>query len=233
MAETTGDRSAETTIVHLVRHGEVHNPEGVLYGRRDGYHLSDLGREMAERIGKALGDRDIVHLRTSPLERAQETAAPLAKTRGLTPVIDPRVIESANVFEGKRFGHGDNALRKPSTWIHLWNPVKPSWGEPYKEVVARMMSAVHDARVAATGHEAVVVSHQLPIWITRLHVEKRSFVHDPRRRQCTLCSLTSFHFVGDRITQVSYSEPAGDLIPSKDRKAPFSAGDAPEENKPV
>ena len=95
-----------------------------------------------------------------------------------------------------------------------------------------MMSAVHDARLAAAGHEAVIVSHQLPIWTTRLHVEKRSFLHDPRRRQCTLCSLTSLHFVGDRITQVSYSEPAGDLIPVKAKKDPFSAGGAPEEKQP-
>jgi len=232
VAETTGDQSAETTIVHLVRHGEVHNPEGVLYGRRDGYHLSDLGRAMAERIGHALGDRDIVHLRTSPLERAQETAAPLAKARGLSPVIDPRVIESANVFEGKRFGHGDNALRKPSTWIHLWNPVKPSWGEPYKEVVARMLAAVYDARDAARGHEAAIVSHQLPIWITRLALEKRSFLHDPRRRQCTLCSITSLQFLGDRLATLSYSEPAGDLIPVRDKGAPFSAGNAPEARRP-
>jgi hypothetical protein len=91
---------------------------------------------------------------------------------------------------------------------------------------------VHDARIAAAGHEAVVVSHQLPIWTTRLAAEKRSFLHDPRRRQCTLCSLTSFHFVGDRLTQVSYSEPAGDLIPRKDKSAPFSAGGAPEEKQP-
>src|SRR4051794_23236594 len=130
---------ADHTTVHLLRHGEVHNPEGVLYGRRDGYHLSDLGRQMAERVAEVIGDRDIVHLRSSPLERAQETAAPLAKARGLTPLLDPRVIESGNVFEGKRFGHGDNALRKPSAWIHLWNPIKPSWGEPYKEVVGRML----------------------------------------------------------------------------------------------
>jgi broad specificity phosphatase PhoE len=222
----------EDTIVHLLRHGEVHNPEGVLYGRRDGYHLSDLGQEMAKRVAKALGDRDITHLRTSPLERAQETAAPLAALRRLTPVIDPRVIESSNVFEGKRFGVGDGALRRPSTWVHLWNPWKPSWGEPYKEVVARMMAAVYDARGAAAGHEAVVVSHQLPIWITRLACEKRSFLHDPRRRQCTLCSVTSLHFSGEDLTRVSYSEPAGDLIPVRDKKAPFSAGDAPEAKRP-
>jgi broad specificity phosphatase PhoE len=220
------------TVVHLLRHGEVHNPEGVLYGRSDGYHLSELGQKMADRVAEALADRDITHIWSSPLERAQETAAPTAATHDLEVVTDARVVESTNVFEGTRFG-ADNVLWKPSTWRHLWNPWKPSWGEPYKQVVARMMSAVHDARVTAAGHEAVIVSHQLPIWITRLHVEHRSFVHDPRRRQCTLCSLTSFHFVGDKITQVSYSEPAGDLIPAKDRKAPFSAGGAPEENKPV
>jgi broad specificity phosphatase PhoE len=220
------------TIVHLLRHGEVHNPEGVLYGRRDGYHLSELGRQMAEKVADSIKDRDIVHLRSSPLERAQETAAPLALARGLEIVTDERVIESTNVFEGERFASGSGVWRKPSTWRHLWNPFRPSWGEPYKDIVVRMMSAVQDARLAAAGHEAVVVSHQLPIWTTRLAAEKRSFLHDPRRRQCTLCSLTSFHFVGDRLTQVSYSEPAGDLIPAGDKQAPFSAGNAPEENKP-
>jgi broad specificity phosphatase PhoE len=188
---------------------------------------------MAERVAAALADRDITHVRSSPLERAQETAAPVATAHGLEIVTDERVIESTNVFEGKRFGSGNNALLKPASWRHLWNPLKPSWGEPYKDVVARMMAAVHDARVEAQGHEAVIVSHQLPIWTTRLYVEKRSFLHDPRRRQCTLCSVTSFHFVGEAIAQVSYSEPAGDLIPAKDRKSPFSAGNAPEENKPV
>ncbi|HEX3295258.1 MAG TPA: histidine phosphatase family protein [Nocardioides sp.] len=226
------DPTQDQTTVHLIRHGEVHNPEGVLYGRRDGYHLSDLGREMAQRIAGALGDRDIVELRTSPLERAQETAAPLAAALALTPVIDPRVIESGNVFEGKRFGHGDNALRKPSTWIHLRNPFRPSWGEPYKEVVARMVAAIHDARDAARGHEAAIVSHQLPIWITRLSLERRSFLHDPRKRQCTLCSVTSLQFTGDELATISYSEPAGDLIPVRDKKAPFSAGNAPEARKP-
>src|SRR6476469_8899950 len=176
---------AATTVVHLLRHGEVHNPEGVLYGRRDGYHLSELGREMAQRVAGTIAERDIVHLRTSPLERAQETAAPLAAARGLTPVVDPRVL-----------------------------------------------AAVYDARDASRGHEAVIVSHQLPIWITRLAIEKRSFLHDPRKRQCTLCSLTSLRFEGDELRTISYSEPAGDLIPVRDRKAPFSAGDAPEAHRP-
>ena len=222
-----------TTLVHLLRHGEVHNPDGVLYGRRPGYHLSDLGLRMAERVAEVIGDRDITHIVSSPLERAQETAAPLAAARGLKPELDVRVIESSNKFEGMRFSKGYNDLKDPRTWRHLWNPFKPSWGEPYTEVAARMLAAAQDARDAARGHEAVIVSHQLPIWTTRLTAENRSYLHDPRKRQCTLCSLTTLHFdADDKLTRVSYSEPAGDLIPVGDRSAPFSAGGAPEEKKP-
>ena len=225
--------SNHNTVVHLLRHGEVHNPEGVLYGRRNGYHLSELGHQMAARIGEALGGRDIVHLRTSPLERAQETAAPLAAARGLTPTLEPRVIESSNKFEGINFGGGAKTfLKNPALLRHLYNPLKPSWGEPYDEIAGRMMAAVHDARESAAGHEAVVVSHQLPIWTTRLFLEKRSYLHHPKTRQCTLCSLTSVVFDDDRVTQVRYSEPAGDLIPVADRSAPFSAGGAPREDRP-
>ncbi|QBR92523.1 histidine phosphatase family protein [Nocardioides euryhalodurans] len=223
---------SEQTIVHLMRHGEVHNPDGVLYGRMGGFHLSDLGRQMAHKVAETVGDRDITHLVASPLERARETALPLAEARGLEITVDERVIESTNVFEGEGFGAGARPLRRPSAWRHLWNPFKPSWGEPYVDVVERMMAAVHDARDAARGHEAVVVSHQLPIWITRLHAEQRSFLHNPRSRQCTLCSLTSLHFEDDRLHKVTYSEPAGDLIPTRDKKAPFSAGGAAEEQRP-
>lgn len=220
------------TVVHLLRHGEVHNPTGVLYGRMAGYHLSDLGQEMAQRVADTVADRDITLVISSPLERAQETAAPVAKALGVDIVTDSRVIEATNVFEGRSFGVGDGVLKKPAAWRHLWNPLRPSWGEPYKQLVTRMLAAAYDARDAAVGHEALIVSHQLPIWTTRLHMEKRSFLHDPRRRQCTLCSLTSLTFDDDILSTVSYSEPAADLIPVKDRGAPFSAGGAPAKDKP-
>ena len=204
----------DITVVHVVRHGEVHNPDGVLYGRRAGYHLSELGRQMADRVAEHLADRDITHVVASPLGRAQETAQPVAKSHGLDLATDERLIEAANVFEGKTFGVGDGALRKPGNWKHLTNPFKPSWGEPYLEQVVRMMGALDAAKDAARGHEAVCVSHQLPIWIVRSFVEKRKLWHDPRRRQCTLASLTSFTYRGDRIVSVGYSEPARDLVPA-------------------
>jgi broad specificity phosphatase PhoE len=212
------------TIVHLLRHGEVHNPQGILYGRSTGFHLSARGRKMADRVAERIGDRDITHLVSSPLERAQETAAPLAAARGLTVQLDERVIESGNIFEGKPFDLSESILRQPQVWRALWNPFRPSWGEPYKEVVGRMWPAVLDARAAAEGHEAVIVSHQLPIWITRLRAEGKSYLHDPRKRKCTLASLTSFTFDGSHLVNVGYSEPAGDLIPVADRGAAFSSG---------
>jgi broad specificity phosphatase PhoE len=229
------DGAADRTVttVHLLRHGEVHNPDGVLYGRMDGYHLSDRGQQMAQRVAEALADRDVTYVVASPLERAQETARPVAKSHGIVVGTDPRVVESTNVFQGKRFGMGDHVLWKPAAWRHLWNPWRPSWGEPYVEVVARMKAAVADARDTAYGHEAVVVSHQLPIWITRLHAENRSFVHLPTKRQCTLCSLTSLTFEGNRLTTVRYSEPAADLIPVKDRNATFSSGGAADLEQPT
>ena len=217
----SSDHQSQTpdTVVHLLRHGEVHNPEGVLYGRRDGYHLSALGLRMADQVAAALTDRDITHVRSSPLERAQETAAPMAAAHGLEIVTDERVIESTNIFEGKRFANGNNVLLKPSAWRYLWNPLKPSWGEPYKEVVARVLSSVHDARVAATGHEAVIVSHQLPVWTVRSKLEGRHLWHDPRRRQCTLASLTSLTFLGDELESITYSEPAAALLPGASKLA--------------
>ncbi|MFI5758269.1 histidine phosphatase family protein [Streptomyces sp. NPDC051569] len=206
--------SSETTVVHVMRHGEVHNPDGVLYGRRAGYHLSELGRQMADRVAEHLEGRDITHVVASPLERAQETASPIAKILGLSLDTDDRLIEAANVFEGKTFGVGDGALRRPENWKYLTNPFRPSWGEPYIDQVVRMMGALNTARDAARGHEAVCVSHQLPIWIVRSFVERRRLWHDPRRRQCTLASLTSFTYQGDKIVSVSYTEPARDLVPA-------------------
>lgn len=203
-----GQAEPVRTLVHLVRHGEVHNPDGVLYGRRPGYHLSELGRQMADRVAEHLAGRDITHVAASSLERAQETASPVAEAHGLAVATDDRLIEAANVFEGKTFGVGDGALRRPENWRHLTNPFRPSWGEPYIEQVVRMMGALQTARAAAGGHEAVCVSHQLPIWIVRSFVERRRLWHDPRRRQCTLASLTTFTFEDDRIVSVGYAEPA-------------------------
>ena len=211
------------TVVHLMRHGEVHNPQGVLYGRLPDFHLSELGRKMAERGAEFFAERDVVHVAASPLERAQETAAPIAARHDLEVATDGRLIEASNFFEGKRFSVGDGVLKRPAVWPKLYNPFRPSWGEPYKEQVARVRAALETARDNAVGHEAVCVSHQLPIWVSRLAAEHHPLWHDPRKRQCSLASVTSFVYVGTQLVGVEYHEPSKDLLPVKATKK-FVAG---------
>ncbi len=198
----------QTTIVHLLRHGEVYNPQGIIYGRIPGYHLSEDGQIMAKAAADFLAERDVVSVFSSPLERAQETAMPVAERFGLGIVTDDRLIEPWNHFEGTTFGVGDGSLRHPEHWRYMINPFRPSWGEPYREVTARMLAAIATAREAGRGHEVVCVSHQLPIWVTRRLVEGRRLWHNPKRRQCALASVTTFTYSGDLITGVSYAEPA-------------------------
>jgi len=201
------------TTLHLLRHGEVHNPTGVLYGRLPGYALSERGHLMAERIASHVADRDITVVVASPLQRALETAVPIAAALGLEITTDARLLEAENKFEGLTFGVGDGSLRHPRLWPLLRNPFRPSWGEPYREQVDRVLLAVAAAREQARGHEALLVSHQLPIWVTRRALSGHRLWHDPRRRECSLASLTSLLFDDERLVGIHYSEPAADLLP--------------------
>ena len=208
--------SAMSTTVHVARHGEVENPEKILYGRQPGWRLSTRGQQMAETLGEWSKSINLGALHVSPLQRAQETAAPIARAHGIEITTDERLLEAANVFEGKSFELGSGVLKHPSSWRHLYNPWKPSWGEPYEEQINRMLAAIFAARKAANGKDAIVVSHQLPIWILRSAIEGRSLLHDPRKRICTLASVTSVHFDDEGvISGLSYSEPAGHLLPEK------------------
>lgn len=202
------------TVVHLLRHGEVYNPGRVLYGRMPGFSLSEQGNRQAVTVAETLSDHDVAHVVASPLERAQETAAPVAAAHQLEVARDERLIEAANDFEGLQVGVGDGALGRPRHWPKLRNPLRPSWGEPYRQIAQRMLGAVQGARVMAAGREAVCVSHQLPIWTLRQFVEGKRLWHDPRRRQCSLGSLTSLVFEGEQLVTIVYSEPSGGTDPT-------------------
>jgi broad specificity phosphatase PhoE len=201
------------TIVHLLRHGEVHNPDKILYGRLPGFGLSEKGHEMARIVAKTLSDdgRDIAGIVASPLQRAIETATPTAEAFGLEIATDTRLIESDNVFEGTTIGARPIGLLNPRWWPKLWNPIRPSWGEPFAEQAERVLAAAADARKEFEGREALLVSHQLPIWVARLSLEGKWLAHSPLRRQCATASLTSLHYDGTRVTRIEYTEPAAAL----------------------
>lgn len=204
-----------TVTVHLLRHGEVHNPARVLYGRLPGFKLSDLGERQADLAAAYLARRPIRYLVSSPLQRALQTAQPLAAALDLDVETDDRLIEAANHLEGKPVAGGKGLLRDPSLFKYYRNPFRPSWGEPYVEVAQRVLAAARAARDAAAAlgpdAEAVCVSHQLPIVAARRLVEGKRLFHDPRRRQCALASVTSFTFDGDAVVRVEYAEPAASL----------------------
>ena len=200
------------TLIHLVRHGEVYNPEGILYGRLPGFHLSERGQRMAAAAAGELAGHPITALYASPLQRAQESAAPWSARFGLDIITDDRLIEPSNRFEGEKFEFGPAVLTKPRVWRWLINPWKPSWGEPYVSVIDRMMSAIGDAWDAADGGEVVMVSHQMPIVMVQRFVAGAKPFHDPRQRRCHLSSITTLQKNGDSFVEVGYQDPAAELL---------------------
>lgn len=206
-----------STTVHLLRHGRVHNPGNILYGRLPGYRLAKSGREMADGVARFLGDADIAYLAASSLQRAQETAAPLAELTGLPVHTDDRIIEAANDFEGVAVGM--HTFRSPGSWFKLRDPLRPSWGEPYLQIAHRMLAAVYTAVQQADGRAGVLVSHQLPIVTVRRYLEGRRLWHDPRRRQCSVASLTSLTFADGVFTGLTYSEPVAHIAAVDDPDA--------------
>ena len=193
------------TLVHLIRHGKVFNPDNIRYGCAPGFHLSDLGREQARACGKFLATQaPLAALVSSPLERATETAAIVAAELAITDVpTDDRLIEAANRFDGlHRY-----AFLHPWRWPRLWNPFAPSWGESFKQITARMRSAIEERRVA--GAAIALVSHQAPIWIARQSYEAPGRVPWLGRKgvRCTQASVTTLRFDGDRYLGHTYWAP--------------------------
>lgn len=200
-----------TTIVHLVRHGEVHNPEKILYGRMPGYHLSSRGHSQAARTAQSFAGHDVVSLTASPLTRAQETARPFAEVLDLPVHTDDDIVEAGNRFEGLRTKGWRSQLWHPVRWPLMVNPTLPSWGEHYDDILARMMDAIERARLNAEGHEAILVSHQLPIVTVQRYARGWSLAHNPANRRCDLASVSSLIFRDDQIADFVYSTPARDI----------------------
>ncbi|MCS0499739.1 histidine phosphatase family protein [Protaetiibacter mangrovi] len=196
-------------LVHLVRHGEVFNPDRVLYGRLPGFGLSELGHRMAAMAAVSFADRPVTALVASPLQRTRESAAPWAARFGLEPRIDERLIEPANRFEGTNVRRG---LRDPRNWPYLVGPWRPTWGEAFTSIRTRMMAAVAQAYAETDGGDAVLVTHQLPIWMVARTVARKPLAHDPRTRRCALSSITTLAWRDGAFVEVDYQEPAAELL---------------------
>jgi broad specificity phosphatase PhoE len=203
------------SLLHLVRHGEVHNPGGVLYERIDGFGLSDLGHQMARAAAEQLKSEgvQISKLIASPLQRARESVRPIEELFGVEAQLDERVIEPWNLFRGLKLGPRA-LLKRPSILLNLYNPSKPSWGEPFTEIATRMNAAALSHHQSVEGGDVVIVSHQLPIWMVYRSAQGLKLPHDPRERRCTLSSITTFEVSDGKLREVDYREPGLDFAKS-------------------
>ncbi|MET0734702.1 MAG: histidine phosphatase family protein [Microbacterium sp.] len=198
-----------TPRIHLVRHGEVENPTGVVYGRLEGFRLSARGERQAQAAADLLGELEVPvgSIVSSPLERTLQSAAPIASRYGLEIARDDDLVEASSRLEGKDYDVSLTILARPEAWRYLVNPLRPSWGESYTGVLARMTRAVDRAVSDAPEGDIVIVSHQLPIWVLKRRAAGRSLAHDPRRRRCALSSITSFEMRNGSLVEVDYHDP--------------------------
>jgi broad specificity phosphatase PhoE len=199
----------EPTVIHLVRHCEVENPDNVWYGLLEGFPLSQPGRQRAQRLGEHFASHPLAAVYASPMERAQETAAAIAEPHGLAvqPVED--IIEVHSFLQGQPADR--RVLFKLRNLRYFINPLRPSWGEPYRSVAARMLRGIGAIRLAHPGQEVVMVSHMTPIQVARLAAEGRP-LRPWLRVPCARGSVTTLVFEGDRLVRTEYQEVGGPAL---------------------
>lgn len=224
------------TTIHFVRHGEVDNPNHVLYERLSGFHLSARGVRMAQATAKYIATvpqmRGITAIYSSPLERTRETAREIenalrniadsaylkahcdedsAQSQESDIILDKRLIEAGNNFRGKRIGYGEGALWKNNNWKLVANLWKPSWGESYRSIATRVGDFVREQVRKHPGEQIVAVTHESPIWSYRHLLETGHAEHNILLRHTALASITSITYDCEtlRVLSITYVDPAG------------------------
>lgn len=224
------------TTIHFVRHGEVDNPNHVLYERLSGFHLSARGVRMAQATAKYIATvpqmRGITAIYSSPLERTRETAREIenalrniadsayvkahcdedsAQSQESDIILDKRLIEAGNNFRGKRIGYGEGTLWKNNNWKLVANLWKPSWGESYRSIATRVGDFVREQVRKHPGEQIVAVTHESPIWSYRHLLETGHAEHNMLLRHTALASITSITYDCEtlRVLSITYVDPAG------------------------
>lgn len=214
----------QATTIHFVRHGEVHNPDHILYERLPGFHLSDRGRRMAEATARYLAaspqTNTAAAVYSSPLDRTRETAQAILTALNeirmarneepLELVTDQRIIEAGNNFRGTRIGHGEGALWRNGNWRLVTNLWKPSWGESYRQIAARVSAFAQEKVREHAGQQIIVVSHESPIWSYRHLLETGHPEHNMLLRHTALASVTSITYDSQtgNVMSITYVDPA-------------------------
>lgn len=182
------------SVVHLVRHGEVENPDQVVYADLAGFGLSDKGRRQATWASTRLAAHPITAVYASPLARAGETARAIALPHGLEPLVLPEVTEWALMSRWAGLPWADLDIHFPGELAaYLNDPRALDFApESVTDLALRVARAVDALADRHPGQEVVVVSHQDPIQAARLRLTGQDLgrLHHDKPRHCEVISLS-------------------------------------------
>jgi broad specificity phosphatase PhoE len=196
------------TRLYLVRHCDVRNPDGVLYGHLPGFPLSDKGERQAAALGRFFRDKPVRRIYSSPLERARQTAAAIAAALpGQVPV------EVCDGLVEARFGHYLQGIRprhvpyrRPLWLVHMvWPGLLPG-DESVGEMAARVRRPLQRLLDDFPGEGGICVSHGDPIQAFWVEAEGRP-PYALHRLQCMKGGLLELDYTGSTLTGLTYRSP--------------------------
>jgi broad specificity phosphatase PhoE len=215
------------TRLYLVRHCDVANPNGVLYGYLPGFGLSEKGLAQAESLGQRLGAEPIRVIRTSPLERARETASIIARhLESPNVVVDDDLVEARFSLYLQGVPYPQVPWRRPLWWVHMVFPGLLRRDERVGAMADRVERALQRALDGANGGSGVCVSHGDPIqafWIRYLRRRPWALHH----LQCAKGGLLALDYEGGRLTAVTYVPPQVATAPAGAGQPGEPAGETP------
>ena len=190
----TASTPPRSTLVLLVRHGQTPTTGKVLPGRAHGLHLAAAGTQQAQRVAERLAALPAIDaIYSSPLERARETAAPIAARQGMKVRIDKGLLECD-------FGDWTGLELKKLMKLPEWGTVQraPSTftfpnGESFTAMQTRMISAIDRLRARHTGGVVVCVSHADPIKAAVAHAAG-THIDMFQRIVISTCSITAIAY---------------------------------------
>ena len=193
--------------LYLVRHCDVANPHGVLYGYLPGFGLSAKGLSQAESLGQRLGGQPVRVIRTSPLERARQTTSIIARH-----LDNPEVVVDDDLVEA-RFGlylqgirYAEVPWRRPLWWVHMVYPGLLRRDERVGAMAGRVERSLERLLESVGDGTGVCVSHGDPIqafWITYLHRHPWALHH----LQCAKGGLLALDYESGKLVKVTYVPP--------------------------
>ncbi|HZB97032.1 MAG TPA: histidine phosphatase family protein [Candidatus Sulfotelmatobacter sp.] len=214
----------QQTRLYLVRHCDVHNPRGVLYGHLPGFPLSKKGVRQAQALGEFFEGKPIRKIYTSPLERAVETAQIIASHIGDVPIVTTSELIEAHFgqyLQGIKPAH--ILWRKPMWWVHMAFPGLPPDDERVDAMAERVRGPLVRLLDEFPGESGICVSHGDPIqafWVAADGRPSRAL----HRLQCAKGGVLELDYADHTLINISYranplpaKEPAehGEQIPGE------------------